>query len=43
MNVHGFRDMNNQNNRPQNNQALNQNLSDSIPFISQPQNTRSPL
>ncbi len=41
MNVHGFRDINNQNNRPQQNQ--NQNLSDQIPFINPPQNNRPPL
>ncbi len=46
MNVHGFRDINNRNNNP--NRPLmgpnaNQNLSDSIPFLNQPQNDRPPL
>lgn len=46
MNVHGFRDINNRNNRnnpPLMGQNNNQNLSDNIPFLNQPQNDRPPL
>ena len=43
MNVHGFRDLNNQNNQPQYGNNPNQNLSDSIPFLNPSQNDRPPL
>lgn len=42
-NVHGFRDMNNDDNNNRGGQNLNENISDSIPFINTMQGDRPPL